>query len=91
MDPLVFMKVAGILVILKPLFGAYVVMIWLICIALVLIIGGNYFDVAVRDLVMAIDAFSFAQITLITKKTHYVLTILKLPIACPLYYPDLLK
>lgn len=77
MDPMVFMKVAGIieivagiLVILKPLFGAYLVMVWLICIALVLIIGGNYFDVAVRDLVMAIGAFSFAQITLITKKTH---------------------
>jgi uncharacterized membrane protein YphA (DoxX/SURF4 family) len=74
-EPAAFMKVigvveiiAGILVILKPVFGAYLVMVWLICIALVLIIGGNYFDVAVRDLVMAVGAYSFAQITLLTKK-----------------------
>ena len=67
MDPLTFMKiigiieiVAGILVILRPVFGAYLVMIWLTCIALVLIIGGTYFDVAVRDLVMAVGAYSFA-------------------------------
>ncbi|HEY4154203.1 MAG TPA: hypothetical protein VGM24_02225 [Puia sp.] len=75
MDPMTFMKVvgiieiiAGILVIIKPLYGAYLVMVWLICIALVLIIGGNYFDVAVRDLVMAVGAYTFAQITLLTKR-----------------------
>ena len=76
MDAMAFMKVvgiieivAGILVFVKPVIGAYVVMAWLISIALVLIIGGNYFDVAVRDLVMAIGAFMLAQLTLITKKT----------------------
>jgi uncharacterized membrane protein YphA (DoxX/SURF4 family) len=75
-EPAAFMKVigvveiiAGILVILKPVFGAYLVMVWLICIALVLIIGGNYLDVAVRDLVMAVGAYSFAQITLLTKRS----------------------
>lgn len=75
MDPLVLMKIigiieiaAGILVILEPVAGAYLVMIWLIGIALVLIIGGNYFDVAVRDLVMAVGAYSFAQVSLLAKK-----------------------
>jgi hypothetical protein len=70
LDPLVFMKVvgiieilAGIIVLVKPLLGAYIVMVWLICIALQLIIGGHYFDVAVRDLVMAIGAFTLAQLT----------------------------
>ena len=69
-DPLVFMKVvgiieilAGIIVLIRPLLGAYIVMAWLICIALQLIIGGHYFDVAVRDLVMAIGAFTLAQLT----------------------------
>lgn len=69
-DPMTFMKmvgvieiIAGILVLVRPLIGAYVVMAWLICIALQLIIGGNYFDVAVRDLVMAIGAYTLAQLT----------------------------
>jgi hypothetical protein len=38
-------------------------MLWLICIALQLIIGGHYFDVAVRDLVMAISAYTLVQLT----------------------------
>lgn len=69
-DPLVFMKmvgiieiIAGIIVLVRPLIGAYIVMAWLICIALQLIIGGHYFDVAVRDLVMAVGAYTFAQLT----------------------------
>lgn len=77
MDPMAFMKVvgiieivAGLLVLLRPVIGAYVVMAWLISIAIVLITGGNNFDVAVRDLVMAIGAFTLAQLTLITKKAN---------------------
>ena len=69
-NPLVFMKIvgvieiiAGIIVLVKPLIGAYIVMIWLLCIALQLIISGHYFDVAVRDIVMAISAFTLAQLT----------------------------
>jgi len=71
-DPTLFMKIvgvieiaAGILVLLRPLTGAYVVMIWLICIALQLIAGGHYFDVAVRDLVMAMGAFTLAKLTML--------------------------
>jgi len=73
MDPLVFMKVvgiieilAGLIVFIRPLLGAYIVMAWLVAIALQLIIGGHYFDVAVRDLVMAVGAFTLAQLTRIT-------------------------
>ncbi len=69
-DPQVFMKivgvieiVAGLIVLTRTLIGAYIVMAWLICIALQLIIGGHYFDVAVRDLVMAVGAYTLAQLT----------------------------
>lgn len=73
-DPSVFMKlvgvieiIAGILVLARPRIGAYVVMAWLICIALQLIAGGHFFDVAVRDLVMSVGAFTLAQLTIINK------------------------
>lgn len=55
--------VAGILVLLRPRIGGYVVMAWLTLIALTLIIGGHYFDVAVRDLVMAIGAYCLAKLS----------------------------
>ncbi|MFL5743216.1 MAG: hypothetical protein ACJ751_01025 [Niastella sp.] len=54
--------VAGLIVLARPAIGAYIVMAWLICIALQLIIGKGYFDVAVRDLVMAMGAYSLAQL-----------------------------
>lgn len=57
---------AGITVLFRPLIGAYIVMVWLICIALQLIIGGHFFDVAIRDLVMAIGAFTLAKLTMIS-------------------------
>jgi uncharacterized membrane protein YphA (DoxX/SURF4 family) len=43
--------------------GGYVVAAWLALIALTLVTGGRYFDVAVRDLVMAIGAFTLAKVT----------------------------
>ena len=55
--------VAGILVLIQPRIGGYVVMAWLTLIALTLIFGGHYFDVAVRDLVMAIGAFCLAKLS----------------------------
>jgi len=70
LDAMVFMKIvgvieiiAGIVVLVRPLIGAYIVMAWLICIALQLLVGGGYFDVAVRDLVMAVGAYTLAQLT----------------------------
>jgi len=74
---MVFMKivgvieiVAGIIVLIRPLTGAYIVMAWLICISLQLIAGGHYLDVAVRDLVMAIGAFTLAKLTIITSSEY---------------------
>jgi hypothetical protein len=55
--------VAGVLVFLNPQKGAYLVSTWLVLIALSLLVGGNYLDVAVRDLVMAIGAFSLAKLS----------------------------
>jgi uncharacterized membrane protein YphA (DoxX/SURF4 family) len=54
--------IAGILVLAKPAIGGYIVAGWLTLIALTLLARGNYLDVAVRDLVMAIGAFSLARL-----------------------------
>lgn len=54
--------IAGIIVLARPVIGGFIVAAWLTLIALTLLAGGNYLDVAVRDLVMAIGAFSMARI-----------------------------
>ncbi|GJQ21511.1 MAG: hypothetical protein HBSIN02_18660 [Bacteroidia bacterium] len=54
---------AGILVLARPRIGGFVVMGWLIAIALSLIASGQYLDVAVRDVVMAIGAFTLASLS----------------------------
>ena len=59
---------AGILVLWRPRIGAWVVMGWLIAVALSLILEGRYFDVAVRDLVMAVGAFALAKLSGIFSK-----------------------
>ena len=43
--------------------GGYVIAAWLTLIALSLVTSGHYFDVAVRDLVMAIGAFALAKLS----------------------------
>lgn len=77
MDPETFMKVvgvieiiAGIIVFTRTVVGAYIVMIWLICIAIQLLVGGHYFDVAVRDLVMAVGAYTLAQLAKMDSATR---------------------
>jgi uncharacterized membrane protein YphA (DoxX/SURF4 family) len=55
--------VAGVLVFLNPQKGAYLVSVWLILIALSLLASGSYLDVAVRDIAMAIGAFSLAKLS----------------------------
>ncbi len=54
--------VAGILVLKKTEIGGYIVAAWLTVISLTLLASFSYVDVAVRDLVMAISAFSMARI-----------------------------
>ena len=59
--------VAGLIVLARPVIGGYIVAAWLTLIALSLLASGNFLDVAVRDLVMAIGAFSMARLANIIK------------------------
>ena len=43
--------------------GAYVAAIWLLCIAVELVTTGRFFDIAVRDVELAIAAFVLAKLT----------------------------
>lgn len=64
-----FMKVVGVIeiaagaAVLAGLvrIGGYVVAAWLVAIALNLLTTGRFFDIAVRDLVMALGAFTMAR------------------------------
>ena len=64
-SPSTFMLIVGVIEIAAGLavltrftrFGAYVVMAWLLLIAINLVIAG-YLDIAVRDVVMAVGAFA---------------------------------
>ena len=69
-SPDVFMSVvgiieiiAGIIVLAKPRVGSLIVCCWLLAIAVNLLFTGQYFDVAVRDTVMAIGAFCLHTLT----------------------------
>jgi uncharacterized membrane protein YphA (DoxX/SURF4 family) len=65
------MRVAGVIEILVGIavlagvtrLGGYVVAVWLTLIALSLVTTGKFFDVAVRDLVMAVGAFALARLS----------------------------
>jgi len=43
--------------------GGYIAAIWLLCIAANLVTTGQYFDVAVRDIALAVSAFTLARLT----------------------------
>ena len=45
------------------LLGSYVAAGWLVAIALNLVVSGTFLDVAVRDLVMAVAAYTLARLT----------------------------
>lgn len=50
--------IAGITVLVRPKLGSLIVGLWLLGIVINLLLTGQYFDIAVRDAVMAIGAFS---------------------------------
>ena len=55
---------AGVLVFLRPRLGAFVVMAWLLAIAGQLLIWGQFLDIAVRDIVIAVGgAWTLARLT----------------------------
>jgi uncharacterized membrane protein YphA (DoxX/SURF4 family) len=60
--------IAGILVLSRPAVGGYVVAGWLTAIALSLLATFSFVDVAVRDLVIAIAAFSLAKMAKLSNK-----------------------
>jgi len=43
--------------------GSYVASLWLVCIALNLVAMGAFFDIAVRDVLLALAAFTLARLT----------------------------
>lgn len=70
-DAVTFMRGVGLIEIIAGLlvlsnmtrFGAWLVAIWLLLIVLNLFSLGLYYDVAVRDIVMAIGAIALAKLT----------------------------
>jgi uncharacterized membrane protein YphA (DoxX/SURF4 family) len=75
--PGTFMRAAGVVEMIVGIailtrwtrLGAYVAAAWLVGIALNLITMGAYFDVAVRDLLIAVAAFSLARLTEVREAT----------------------
>lgn len=71
LSPTTLMHVVGVIEIVVGLailtkvtrLGAYVAAIWLLCIAVELVTTGRFFDVAVRDVELAIAAFVLAKLT----------------------------
>ncbi len=59
--------IAGIIVLKKTEIGGYIVAGWLTLVALSLLISFKFVDMAVRDLVMAIAAFSMARLAHVLK------------------------
>lgn len=66
-----FMHVVGVVEIIAGLIvlsrwtkvGSYIVMLWLLCIAVNLLTTGMFYDLAVRDVEIAIGAFALSQLT----------------------------
>jgi uncharacterized membrane protein YphA (DoxX/SURF4 family) len=70
-DATMFMRAVGVIEIivgLAILFGAtrvfgYIAMLWLLAIAANLVSSGSYYDIAVRDVLLAVGAYSLARVT----------------------------
>jgi hypothetical protein len=66
-SPAVLMGIVGVveftvgitILLIRPALGAYVASAWLVLVAINLAIGGH-FDIAVRDLVLAVSAYALA-------------------------------
>jgi hypothetical protein len=48
--------------------GSYLVMLWLVAIAVNLVTTGMFYDLAVRDLEIAVGAFALAQLTVVREE-----------------------
>ncbi len=73
-----FMRAVGVVEVLAGIIvlsrwtraGAYIVMAWLAAIAINLVSTGAFYDVAVRDLEMAVGAFTLARLTEFRQATY---------------------
>ena len=82
-QPATFMHLVGVIEIIAGLvvlsnltrWGAYIVMFWLLGIALQLIAQLAFLDVAVRDIMMSIGAFTLARLTEVRQQSEAVETI----------------
>lgn len=54
--------IAGLVVVFKPRLGGYIVAAWLAGIILNLLLLGDFWDIALRDLGLAIGAFALARL-----------------------------
>lgn len=54
---------AGLLVLMRPILGGYLVALWLLIIVVNLLSMGMYFDIAVRDIAMAVGAYVLVLLT----------------------------
>ena len=76
-DPGTFLHAIGVIEMIVGLailtrwtrLGAYVAAAWLVGIALSLVTMGTFFDVAVRDILLAIAAFTLARLTEVRQTT----------------------
>jgi uncharacterized membrane protein YphA (DoxX/SURF4 family) len=78
-SPATFMHIVGVIEIIAGVVvlsqftkvGAYLVTAWLVAIALNLLTMDKFLDVAVRDLGLAVAAFSLAQLTAVRHKSTW--------------------
>ena len=71
LSPSTFMHIVGVVEIIAGIivltrftkFGAYLVMAWLIGIAINLVTTGMFYDLAIRDLEIAVGAFALSQLS----------------------------
>ncbi len=52
--------IAGLLVVFRPRWGAWIVAAWLLAITINLVIAGNFYDIALRDLALTAAAVALA-------------------------------
>jgi uncharacterized membrane protein YphA (DoxX/SURF4 family) len=77
-QPATFMHMVGVIEIVAGLivlsnltrWGAYIVMFWLLGIALQLVAQLAYLDVAVRDIMMSLGAFTLARLTEVRQQSE---------------------
>lgn len=76
-SPVTFMRIVGVVEVIAGLIvlsrwtriGSYVVMAWLLSITVNLLTTGMFYDLAVRDLEIAVGAFALAQLTAVREQS----------------------